>query len=238
VLHTWGQNLLHHPHIHFLVPGGGISPDGESWIACRPGFFLPVTVLSRMFRRLFLHYLQKAFAAGELNFFSAHRHLHEAAAFKHHLAPAWNTEWVVYAKQPFAGPAQVLDYVGRYTHRVAISNNRLLSLDNGKVQFRWKDYRDGNRQLINNEFAFIPKFHDMLANAGRDRSSCPITICLYPEELDAFAPDQVGALARYEELGVTRCIVGLNVEKREGILPVLDRWAGFMRELGTGAVAN
>jgi hypothetical protein len=148
VLHTWGQNLLHHPHIHCLVPGGGISPDGESWIACRPGFFLPVTVLSRMFRGLFLHYLQKAFAAGELSFFSAHRHLHEPAAFRRHLAPAWNTEWVVYAKRPFAGPAQVLDYVGRYTHRVAISNNRLLSFDNGKVQFRWKDYRDGNRQKI------------------------------------------------------------------------------------------
>ena len=134
VLHTWGQNLLHHPHIHFLVPGGGIALDGESWIAGRPGFFLPVTVLSRMFRGLFLHYLEKAFAASELQFFAAYRHLHEPAAFRRHLAPVWNTEWVVYAKRPFAGPAQVLDYVGRYTHRVAISNNRLLSMDNGKVQ--------------------------------------------------------------------------------------------------------
>jgi hypothetical protein len=146
VLHTWGQNLLHHPHVHFLVPGGGIAPDGKSWIACRPGFFLPVTVLSSMFRGLFLHYLEKAFAAGALNFFSAYRHLHEPAAFRRYLAPAWKTNWVVYAKRPFAGPAQVLDYVGRYTHRVAISNNRLLSIDNGKVRFRWKDYRDGNRQ--------------------------------------------------------------------------------------------
>ena len=146
VLHTWGQNLLHHPHIHFLVPGGGIALDGESWIACRPGFFLPVTVLSRMFRGLFLHYLQKSFAAGELEFFAAYRHLHEPTASRRHLAPVWNTEWVVYAKRPFAGPTQVLDYVGRYTHRVAISNNRLLSMDNGKVRFRWKDYRDGNRQ--------------------------------------------------------------------------------------------
>ena len=146
VLHTWGQNLLHHPHLHCLVPGGGIAPDGESWIACRPGFFLPVRVLSRMFRGLFLHYLEKAFAAGELNFFSAHRHLHEPAAFRRYLAPAHDTEWVVYAKRPFAGPAQVLDYVGRYTHRVAISNNRLVSIDDGKVRFRWKDYRDGNRQ--------------------------------------------------------------------------------------------
>jgi hypothetical protein len=146
VLHTWGQNLSHHPHIHFLVPGGGIAPDGQSWIACRPGFFLPVRVLSRMFRGLFLHYLEKAFAAGELNFFSEHRYLHEPAAFRRHLTPAWKAEWVVFAKRPFAGPAQVLDYVGRYTHRVAISNNRLVSIDNGKVRFRWKDYRDASRQ--------------------------------------------------------------------------------------------
>ena len=146
VLHTWGQNLLHHPHIHCLVPGGGIAPDGQSWVACRPGFFLPVTVLSRLFRGLFLHDLQRAFTAGELNFFSAHRHLYEPAAFRRYLAPTWDTDWVVYAKRPFAGPAQVLDYVGRYTHRVAISNNRLVSLAGGKVSFRWKDYRDGNRQ--------------------------------------------------------------------------------------------
>jgi len=146
VLHTWGQALTHHPHIHFLVPGGGIAPDGQSWVACRPGFFLPVRVLSRMFRGLFLRYLEKAFAAGELNFFAAHRHLHEPAAFQRYLAPAWNADWVVYAKRPFAGPEQVLDYVGRYTHRVAISNNRLVSTDDGKVRFRWKDYRDDNHQ--------------------------------------------------------------------------------------------
>jgi hypothetical protein len=146
VLHTWGQNLLHHPHLHCLVPGGGIAPDGRRWVSCRPGFFLPVRVLSRMFRGLFLHYLEKAFANGELNFFSAHRHLHEPAAFRRHLAPVRDTEWVVYAKRPFAGPAQVLDYVGRYTHRVAISNNRLVSMDEGKVRFRWRDYRNGNKQ--------------------------------------------------------------------------------------------
>jgi hypothetical protein len=146
VLHTWGQNLLHHPHLHCLVPGGGIAPDGRSWIACRPGFFLPVRVLSRMFRGLFLHHLTQAFAGGKLNFFSVHRHLHEPAAFRRYLAPVHRTEWVVYAKRPFAGPAQVLDYVGRYTHRVAISNNRLVSMDNDKVRFRWRDYRDGNRQ--------------------------------------------------------------------------------------------
>jgi hypothetical protein len=156
VLHTWGQNLLHHPHIHFLVPGGGIAPDGQRWIACRRRFFLPVRVLSAMFRGLFLHYLEKAFVAGELNFYSAFRHLHEPAAFRRHLAPAWKVKWVVYAKRPFAGPEQVLDYVGRYTHRVAISNNRLVSMDDSKICFRWKDYRNGNQQktmsLPANEF--------------------------------------------------------------------------------------
>jgi hypothetical protein len=146
VLHTWGQNLLHHPHLHCLVPGGGIAPDGQSWTPCRSGFFLPVGVLSRMFRGRFLHYLEKAFAAGELHFFSEHRHLHEPTAFRRYLAPTRDTEWVVYAKRPFAGPAQVLDYVGRYTHRVAISNNRLVSIEGNRVRFRWKDYRDNNRQ--------------------------------------------------------------------------------------------
>jgi hypothetical protein len=146
VLHSWGQNLMHHPHLHCLVPGGGISPDGRRWIACRPGFFLPVRVLSRLYRGLFLHYLEEAFAAGELKFFSAQRHLHEPAAFRRHLASARATEWVVYAKRPFAGPRQVLDYVGRYTHRIAIANSRLLSIDDGKVRFRWKDYRHDNQQ--------------------------------------------------------------------------------------------
>jgi hypothetical protein len=146
VLHTWGQNLMHHPHLHCLVPGGGIAPDGKSWIACQPGFFLPVRVLSQMFRGLFLHYLERAFAADQLRFFSSYLPLREPAAFRRYLAPLWGTEWVVYAKRPFAGPAQVLEYVGRYTHRVAISNSRLLSMDGDKVRFRWKDYRDGDRQ--------------------------------------------------------------------------------------------
>ena len=144
VLHTWGQNLLHHPHLHCLVPGGGISLDGSRWVACRPGFFLPVRVLSRLFRGLFLHYLEKAFTAGHLNFFSTLQSLQERSSFLRHLAPARRAEWVVYAKRPFAGPQQVLTYVGRYTHRIAISNSRLLAIDDGKVQFRWKDYRHGN----------------------------------------------------------------------------------------------
>jgi hypothetical protein len=144
VLHTWGQNLLHHPHLHCLVPGGGISPDGTRWVACRPAFFLPVRVLSRLFRGLFLHELEKAFAAGQLSFFSTLQPLQRRAAFLRHLAPARKTEWVVFAKRPFAGPQQVLTYVGRYTHRIAIANSRLLAIDDGKVRFRWKDYRHGN----------------------------------------------------------------------------------------------
>jgi Putative transposase/Transposase zinc-binding domain len=142
VLHTWGQNLLHHPHLHCVVPGGGLSPDGKRWIPCRRGFFLPVRVLSRLFRRLFLEELEKAFRSGKLRFFASLLPLLDAQAFRSYLAPLRKSEWVVYAKPPFAGPKQVLDYVGRYTHRVAISNNRLLDIEGGKVQFRYKDYRN------------------------------------------------------------------------------------------------
>jgi Putative transposase/Transposase zinc-binding domain len=144
VLHTWGSNLLHHPHLHCVVPGGGLSPDGLRWVSCRPGFFLPVRVLSRLFRRLFLECLQKAFDAGKLQFFAALEPLRESLAFTQLLARAKTCEWVVYAKRPFAGPQQVLDYVGRYTHRVAISNNRLVDIENGEVSFQWKDYRNGS----------------------------------------------------------------------------------------------
>jgi len=146
VLHTWGQNLHHHPHLHCVVSGGGLSPDGSRWISCRPGFFLPVRVLSRLFRRLFLEYLQKAFETGQLRFFSSLASLCERRAFLRHLAPARKATWVVYAKRPFAGPQQVLHYVGRYTHRVAICNHRLLRVEDAQVCFRWKDYRHGNQQ--------------------------------------------------------------------------------------------
>jgi Putative transposase/Transposase zinc-binding domain len=148
VLHTWGQALLHHPHLHCVVTGGGLAPDGSRWIACRPGFFLPVRVLSRLFRRLFLTDLQKAFDAGKLRFFGDHAALSEPTAFKAHLAPLRRAEWVIYAKPPFAGPQQVLEYVGRYTHRVAISNNRLRDIENGKVRFSWKDYRHHDRHKL------------------------------------------------------------------------------------------
>ena len=143
ILHTWGQNLLHHPHVHCVVPGGGIAPDGSRWIACRPNFFLPVRVLSRLFRRLFLTQLRQAFANGELRFFGALEPLRDAPAFAQHLAPAAETEWVVYAKRPFGGPAHVLHYLARYTHRVAISNNRLRSMNGNRVAFAWKDYKHG-----------------------------------------------------------------------------------------------
>ena len=145
VLHTWGQSLQFHPHLHCVVPGGGLSPDGQRWVACRPNFFLSVHVLSRLFRRLFVEALQHAFDSGELQFFNTLEPLHDQHSFVQFLDRMKSCEWVVYAKRPFAGPQQVLDYVGRYTHRVAISNNRLLDIDNHQVRFQWKDYRDGDQ---------------------------------------------------------------------------------------------
>ena len=148
ILHTWSQNLQHHPHLHCVVPGGGLSADGERWVSCRAGFFLPVRVLSRLFRRLFLTRLQAAFDAGSLHFFNAFEPLKAPAAFDTYLAPTRQTEWVVYAKPPFGGPRHVLDYLGRYTHRVAISNNRLIDFADGQVRFRWKDYQHDSRQKV------------------------------------------------------------------------------------------
>ena len=147
VLHTWGQNLVHHPHVHCIVPGGGLSPEGY-WINCRPGFFLPVRVLSRLYRRLFMERLCTAFDAGTLGFFGELAGLATPAAFAAHLLPLHSIEWVVYAKRPFGGPQQVLDYLGRYTHRVAIANSRLIALAEGQVRFRWKDYRHPQRPKV------------------------------------------------------------------------------------------
>ena len=141
VLHTWGSALTHHPHLHMIVPGGGLSLDGERWVSCRPGFFLPVRVLSRLFRRLFLDKLAAAHDAGRLCFFGDHARLADAHAFAAYLAPLRKIEWVVYAKRPFAGPEAVLAYLARYTHRVAIANSRLISLDDSGVTFKYKDYR-------------------------------------------------------------------------------------------------
>jgi hypothetical protein len=143
VLHTWDQTLRHHPHLHCVVPGGGLAVDGAGWRSCRPGFFLPVNVLARLFRRLFLQGLERAFEKGKLSFHGACALLAKPAAFTRLLRSVRAREWWVYAKPPFGGPAQVLAYLGRYTHRVAISNHRLLSLKHGKVTFSWRDNRHG-----------------------------------------------------------------------------------------------
>jgi hypothetical protein len=145
VLHTWGSAMTHHPHVHCIVPGGGLSGDGQRWIACRPGFFLPVRVLSRLFRRLFLDKLSEAHRAGELKFFGEHAALAETKAFTAWLKPWRQREWFVYAKRPFTGPAAVLTYLSRYTHRVAIANSRLIAIDEHSVTFKYKDYRHKGR---------------------------------------------------------------------------------------------
>jgi hypothetical protein len=142
VLHTWGSALTHHPHVHCIVPGGGLAVDGHGWQACKPGFFLPVRVLSRLFRRLFLSKLEAAHQAGELCFFGKHQRLADSQVFTDWCRPFKQQEWVVYAKRPFAGPEAVLAYLSRYTHRVAIANSRLITHDEQGVTFKWKDYRE------------------------------------------------------------------------------------------------
>ena len=145
VLHTWGQNLLHHPHIHCVVPAGGLAPDGSRWIPCRRKFFLPVKVLSRLFRGKFLALLRDSYARGKLQFHGKLTPLRAPARFHAFLRPLQDAEWVVYAKPPFGGPEYVLKYLARYTHRAAISNGRLLRLENGRVTFQWRDSKDNNR---------------------------------------------------------------------------------------------
>ena len=185
VLHTWGSALTHHPHVHIIVPGGGISPDGQRWISCRPGFFLPVRVLSRLFRRLFLEQITALHAAGRLQFFGDHAHLAERRAFTAYLAPLRKTEWVVYSKRQFGGPEAVLAYLSLYTHRIAISNSRLVAFDDTGVTFKWKDYRARGREraklmtLAIDEFIrrflihVLPggfhriRYYGLLANGGR-----------------------------------------------------------------------
>ena len=160
VLHTWSQNLLHHPHIHCVVPAGGLAADGSRWIRCRPKFFLPVKVLSRRFRRKFLSLLRDAFASGKLQFHGKLTPLREPARFYAALCPLEDIEWVAYAKPPFGGPEYVLKYLARYTHRVAISNGRLLSLENGQVTFQWRDSKDKNqiKSMTLDAVEFIRRF--------------------------------------------------------------------------------
>jgi hypothetical protein len=211
VLHTWGSALTHHPHVHIIVPGGGLSPDGSRWIACKPGFFLSVRVLSRLFRRLFLEGLGALHAAGRLAFFGELSALSDAAAFAAVLAPLRRCEWVVYAKRPFAGPKAVLAYLSRYTHRVAISNTRLIAHDGRGVTFHYKDYRaDGLAQrkvmtLATDEFIrrfmlhILPKgFHrirhyGLFANTGRAAHIARL------RELLGCAPPPAETVARFSQ---------------------------------------
>jgi hypothetical protein len=212
VLHTWGSALTHHPHVHMIVPGGGLSPDGKEWRSCRPGFFLPVRVLSRLFRRLVLEKLTAAHQTGQLRFFNHHAALAEEAAFRRYLRPTRKAEWVVYAKEPFAGPAAVLAYLSRYTHRVAISNRRLIAADQRGVTFRWKDYRvDGSARyktmtLPTHEFIrrflmhVLPKgFHRIrhygfLANGNRAaniaRARSLLAVPGHDQAADTASPDE------------------------------------------------
>ena len=212
VLHTWGSALTHHPHIHMIVPGGGITPDGQRWISSRPAFLLPVRVLGKLFRRVFLTRLQQLQAAGRLRFFGDLAGLCDRRAFLRHLAPIRKKKWVVYAKPPFAGPQAVLAYLSRYTHRVAISNRRLISLDETGVTFRYKDYRrDGaerQRIMTIDAHEFIRRFllhvlpkgfhrirhYGLLASAGRKanlalaRQLLAVPVPVEPEE-SAPSPD-------------------------------------------------
>jgi hypothetical protein len=168
VLHTWGQNLQHHPHVHCIVPGGGLSPDGARWVACEPGFFLPVRVLSRVFRGKFLALLGNAFDRGKLSFHGKLRVLADAGAFQQRLIASAQAEWVVYAKAPFGGPEQVLKYLARYTHRVAISNRRLIAMEDDEVSFHWKDYAHGGGQktMTLKATEFIRRFLQHVLPAG------------------------------------------------------------------------
>ncbi|KRB69812.1 IS91 family transposase [Noviherbaspirillum sp. Root189] len=212
VLHTWGSALTHHPHVHGIVPGDGLSADGQRWIACRPGFFLPVRVLSRLFRRRFLEALENAHRCGKLQFFGEHLALADADTFADWLAPLRKEEWVVYAKRPFAGPQAVLAYLSRYTHRVAISNSRLLTMDERGVTFRWKDYRAKGRTrhktMTLDVHEFMRRFllhvlphgfhrirhYGIIANAGRKKN-----LAKAKELLDVMAdlprPEVAGATA-------------------------------------------
>lgn len=197
VLHTWGSSMTHHPHVHGIVPGGGLSPDGERWVPCKPGFFLSVRVLSRLFRRRFLEELEKAHRYGQLQFFGEYVHLADAKDFADWLAPLRDCKWYVYAKRPFAGPAAVLTYLSRYTHRVAISNRRLITMDERGVTFRWKDYRAKGRTRYKNMTLdadeFMRRFllhvlpggfhrirhYGLLANAGRKENLAKVRQLLH-----------------------------------------------------------
>jgi hypothetical protein len=212
VLHTWGSAMTHHPHVHMIVPGGGLSPDGKRWISCRPKYLLPVPVLSERFKRQFLKRLRAAHKAGDLKFFGEHEHLADRRAFAAYLAPLKKTKWYVNTKRPFAGPRQVLAYLSRYTHRVAISNSRLIAMDDNGVTFKYKDYRVEGRKryktmtLGTHEFIrrflthVLPRgFHrirhyGLFANGGRAKNIATARLLLGmakpPPDLDTAEPTE------------------------------------------------
>ena len=215
VLHTWGQNLHHHPHLHCVVPGGGLALDSSTWIPCRQDFFLPVRVLSRVFRGKFLSALRDAYRDGQLGFYGRLAHLRDPEAFRCWLHEPASKEWVVYAKPPCGGPEQVLKYLARYTHRVAIANSRILSIDAGQVRFRYKDYADGNRYktMTLDAVEFIRRFllhvlppgfmrirhYGLLAN--RARAKC-LSLCRHLLQAVTPAPDSIDPVAE-QPSGVT-----------------------------------
>ena len=231
VLHTWSQNLLHHPHVHCVVPAGGLSPDGSRWIPCRPKFFLPVRVLSRLFRGKLLALLRQAFAEGRLEFFGQLADLAEPARFHAWLRKSKRKEWVVYAKPPFGVPEHVLKYLARYTHRVAISSSRLLSLDNGRVTFRWRDSRHGShtKSMTLDAVEFIRRFllHILPSGfmkirhfgflANRNRSSA---LALCRQHLNAASPTggPAAILTREQQSAVERRCPVCHV----GVLRIVD----------------
>jgi len=222
VLHTWGSAMTHHPHVHMIVPGGGISPDGSKWMSCRPKFFLPVRVLSRLFRRLFLEMLVAAHEAGKLKFFGEHASLTENAAFTRFLKPLRKAEWVVYAKEPFGGPEAVLAYLSRYTHRIAISNRRLVRADASGITFNFKDYRiEGSGRYKTMTLAideFIRRFlshvlprrfhrirhYGLLANGNRTANVATARELLNVQSVTADEPIAADNIAETDDTDVAR----------------------------------
>ena len=243
VLHTWGQNLLFHPHLHCVVPGGGLSPDRKRWVPSRKRFFLPVRVLSRLFRGRFIHYLQKAYSGGKLRFHGSLQQLNDPEKFDDLLKRCRQPEWVVYSKPPFGGPDQVLDYLGRYTHRVAISNHRLVHLEDGKVTFRWRDYKDGNKQksMTLDALEFIRRFlmhvlphgfvrirhYGFLANASREVNLCLCRQFLGVAQINMEESSVEDWKQRYERLAGES--INLCPECRQGNMMVVEIIEPFHR---------
>ena len=234
VLHSWSQNLRHHPHLHCLIPAGGLALDNSRWIACRPGFFLPVRVLSRLFRGKLLAFLKQAYTRKELNFGAAMATLSQPNRFYAMLRELRNREWVVYAKPPFGGPEHVLKYLARYTHRVAISNGRLLDLANGQVRFRWRDSKHNNRSKVMNLDAveFIRRFllhvlpsgfvkirhFGLLANRNRRQA-----LALCRNYLDAHAVEKTAILTDRQQQAIRRCCPSC----KRGTLRIIARLSAF-----------